>query len=467
MHLNDSFHTICLNILAQSSKPNLAKIKVMFTNSTAADPVTIKLEGANAAQGQSSAKSSNPLVDDKEIILRIYNETRSYKPSNEGIVRMSETCSRLRAIALPLIFRKVFNWKKGRYTGGAWPSTAWPYIRVVSVYDQPDSSRNLFYNADLLSTLPSLANVDHILLDVFYDEPDLHDILTSPFLSSINTLRHLDTLSLRQPRFDGPSLMHAIAQMHHLTSLTLALSSHVIQRLKLQEYDRYEELNNVAEILRSVAPVLMRLEISGDLVDLQMIEWTEWPRLSGLRFVGHVPYSYFRPIATVVSRMPILQSLTCDFKAEEKPRPSFIYCPPDYHLHFPLSTILPNLISFSLSNLQPGDQTVRQLPLSLESLRVVALRDTHYLTIGDLNMEPRYHYSALSDGDADLWINAASELPHLSKLTLHLKSIPSPELLHRIAQACPRLQYLELEKASFEFNDNESSDSTLVCCNII
>ncbi|KAG6895668.1 hypothetical protein C0992_013383 [Termitomyces sp. T32_za158] len=51
MHLNDSFHTICLNILAQSSEPDLAKIKVMLTSSTAADPVTIKLEGANAARG--------------------------------------------------------------------------------------------------------------------------------------------------------------------------------------------------------------------------------------------------------------------------------------------------------------------------------------------------------------------------------------------------------------------------------
>ncbi|KAG5725234.1 hypothetical protein E4T56_gene10149 [Termitomyces sp. T112] len=51
MHLDKSFHSVCLNILAQSPKPDLAKIKVMLTSSTATDSVTIGSEGASAAQG--------------------------------------------------------------------------------------------------------------------------------------------------------------------------------------------------------------------------------------------------------------------------------------------------------------------------------------------------------------------------------------------------------------------------------
>ena len=65
MHLDDSFHAVRLNILAQSPEPDLAKIKVMLASSTAADPVTIKLEGANAVRGRGSARSSDPLIDDK------------------------------------------------------------------------------------------------------------------------------------------------------------------------------------------------------------------------------------------------------------------------------------------------------------------------------------------------------------------------------------------------------------------
>ncbi|KAG6860052.1 hypothetical protein C0995_016441 [Termitomyces sp. Mi166 len=297
--------------------------------------------------------------------------------------------------------------------------------------------------------------------DFFYDAPDLLGVYTLPFLLAITALPRLETLSLRQSRFDGPSLTHAIAQMHQLTTLTLAVSPIKTQRLELQQYDYFEELNNIAEVLQTLAPVLIKLEISGDLIDLEMFELIEWPNLSTLRLIDHVPYSFFRPIAAVVFRMPMLQTLACDFKAEEMPRPSFIFCPLDNHVHPPLSIAIPSLVSLSLSNLQPGDQCVRQLPSNLRVLRVVALRDPHVHSIGDLKREPRYNYSALSDGDAYLWIDAASELQHLSKLTLHLKSIPSPELLQHIARVCPGLQYLELEQASFEHNYNEAPDSML------
>ncbi|KAG5728084.1 hypothetical protein E4T56_gene19471 [Termitomyces sp. T112] len=406
-----------------------------------------------------------------EIILHIYNEIWVRKPIRstvtlndfEDIIHMSETCSRLRVIACSLLFREASNWKNGSYTGGAWPSAVWPYIRVVTVYDYEPKTmpRKLFDPADLRVTLPNLANVNHIRLEFIHDAPDLLSVSTLPFLFTMTALPHLETLSLRQSRFDGPSLTRPIAQMYHLTSLILISPLIMIQRLELKQYNRFEELKNVAEILQTVAPVLTKLEISGDLVDFQMFESTEWPNLSTFRLVDHVPYSFFRPITAVVAHMPMLQTLACDFKAEETPRTSFIFCPPDDHAHPPLSTSIPNLISLSLSNLQPGDQSVQQLPSGLRVLRVVALRDPHIHSIGNLKREPRYNYSALSDDDAYLWINAASKLPYLSRLTLHLKSVPSPELLWHIARACPQLEFLELEQASFEHNWNESPDSML------
>lgn len=64
MRLDESFHPVRFSILSQSPEPDLAKIKVMLTSSTAADPISIKLEGAYAARGR-NAGSGDGLVDDK------------------------------------------------------------------------------------------------------------------------------------------------------------------------------------------------------------------------------------------------------------------------------------------------------------------------------------------------------------------------------------------------------------------
>ncbi|KAG6808136.1 hypothetical protein H0H92_005288, partial [Tricholoma furcatifolium] len=65
MNLDESFHAIRLNILAQSPEPDLEKVKVMLTSSTSADSVSVKLEGANAARGRGTSRSTTPFTDDK------------------------------------------------------------------------------------------------------------------------------------------------------------------------------------------------------------------------------------------------------------------------------------------------------------------------------------------------------------------------------------------------------------------
>ncbi|KAG6806665.1 hypothetical protein H0H92_010458, partial [Tricholoma furcatifolium] len=65
MNLDESFHAIRLNILAQSPEPDLEKVKVMLASSTSADSVSVKLEGANAARGRGTSRSTTPFTDDK------------------------------------------------------------------------------------------------------------------------------------------------------------------------------------------------------------------------------------------------------------------------------------------------------------------------------------------------------------------------------------------------------------------
>ncbi|KAG6819080.1 hypothetical protein H0H92_002345, partial [Tricholoma furcatifolium] len=65
MNLDESFHAIRLNILAQSPEPDLEKVKVMLASSTSADSVSVKLEGANAARGHGTSRSTTPFTDDK------------------------------------------------------------------------------------------------------------------------------------------------------------------------------------------------------------------------------------------------------------------------------------------------------------------------------------------------------------------------------------------------------------------
>ncbi|KAG6901673.1 hypothetical protein C0995_009287 [Termitomyces sp. Mi166 len=327
-------------------------------------------------------------------------------PRNEVVIKMSETSVQLRAFALSLLFKEVYNWKRDAYDGGAWPSTTLTEpFRTVNIYGREYRPKlcTLIDDRDLLSTLPNLINTSQVKLRF------------SPYSPKVSILPALHTLKLQQRRFDDLKLIEVFVEMRQLSSLGLTLTElRIVPSVTdtRQEVDWDQEIQVVSEILQFFFPTLVELELSGDLIELQT------------------------------------------FYAEELPRRPFIFCS-SVEVHPPLSVVLPDLVSLSLSNLQPGEKIVEQLPNGLKVLHVLALRDHK---VPDTSPSS---YSGLTDADATTWVDAAAKLPFLLQLSLGLKSVPSPALLAHIARSCPGLEYLELEKEFFEYNDNELSPSIL------
>ncbi|KAH0579344.1 hypothetical protein J132_10300 [Termitomyces sp. J132] len=377
-------------------------------------------------------------------------------PRNEAVIKMSLASSRLRSFALALLFKEVYNWKRIAYKGGVWPSAVWPYIRTVNIFDRryiPALSR-IFNDRDLLDALPNLIATTQVKLRFTPDSPKG---VSLPYLLAVSTLPALHTLKLQQRRFDDPKLIDVFVEMHQLSSLGLTLTElqdipTVIDFRREVAWD--QEIDVVSEILQFFSTTLVELEVSGDLIELQMIASTKWPKLATLCLVNHIPYDDYQYLPVVVSQMPSLHTLHCNFRAEMMLRHPLIFCS-SAEVHPPLSAVLPDLTSLSLSNIQPRDKIVEQLPSNSKALHIVALRD-HIVP----DTSP-YNYSGLTNADVIVWIDAAAKLPFLVRLSLGLKSAPSPTLLAHISRSCPGLEYLELEQDFFEYNENESSSLTL------
>ncbi|KAG6859619.1 hypothetical protein C0995_006538 [Termitomyces sp. Mi166 len=374
-------------------------------------------------------------------------------PRNEVVIKISETSVQLRAFALSLLFKEVYNWKRSAYDGGAWPSTVWPYIRTVNIYGREYMPQSCvpIDDQDLLSTLPNLINTSQVKLRF---SPYSPKGVPLSYLLAVSTLPALRTLRLQQRRFDDPKLIEVFVKMRQLSSLGLTLTE-LKNKPRVtdtrQEVDWDQEMNVVSEILQFFFPMAGRV---GALRRPHRVTDVSAEKMAKTR---HTSSRGSHPIL----RMPSLSTLHCNFCAEELPRQPFIFCS-SVEVHPPLSVVVPNLVSLSLSNLQPGEKIVGQLPNGLKVLRVLALKD-HRVPIP--NTSPS-NYSGLTDVDATTWVDAAAKLPFLVQLSLGLKSVPSPALLVHISRSCPGLEYLELEKEFFEYNNNELSPSIVVCHNL-
>ncbi|KAG5640303.1 hypothetical protein DXG03_009325, partial [Asterophora parasitica] len=309
--------------------------------------------------------------------------------------------------------------------------------RNLTVYDSVDYYPSLVVSS-IEPVLPHLHNLNRLRLH-----------LATPLrtvLCALSALPFLHTLEIHGARLDGPPWVEAFLQLRNLTSLTMTVAEMGAEDLNFDD-----EFNNVADILTALAPRLSRLEIAGDLIDLSALAALEWPRLNALRLLNHaIPSEIHVPLSALVGRMPSLRILGCDFSAGAQP-----YCDPIiFGDDNPGPEIfLPDLCHLSISNVQPNDKVIHQLPRSLEILRVLAIRDNCEHR-DFLSMNQCLQYRALSDAEAFRWIETAARLPHLTELALSLDNAPSPAILSAIASACPGLRTLELEQAAYE--DNES-----------
>ncbi|KAG5652560.1 hypothetical protein H0H81_004569 [Sphagnurus paluster] len=227
------------------------------------------------------------------------------------------------------------------------------------------------------------------------------------------------------------------------------------------DLDILEQYRNVEEILKVLAPILLKLEIAGDLVEFHMFTAIQWPRLRSLQFANHMPYRDIIPMPQVVSKMPLLETLGYNFHTSAESRDPEILCyergASETAHCASLRSVVPDLKSLSISNVKADDTIIEQLPEGLETLRVSALRDPCREARMSLHGGGKCcQYNPLDRFEALRWIEAASKLSSLQELALALKEPPSPTLLAEVVSACPQLRVLELQQARFEKSNNKS-----------
>ncbi|KAG5640194.1 hypothetical protein DXG03_000626, partial [Asterophora parasitica] len=287
---------------------------------------------------------------------------------NDNLMALSSTCSRLRAITLPFLFRyayncpsfRAYNSDRDTYFNFAgrraewnklWPSNVWPHIRNLTVYGSVEYYPSLVVSS-IEPILPHLHNLNRLCLHL---ATPLRSVLLA-----LSELPFLHTLEIHGARVDGPPLLEAFLQLRNLASLTVT-----VDEISAKDLNYDDELKNVADILTVLAPKLSRLEIAGDLIDLGALAALEWPRLHSLRLLNHIPEGIHVPLSALVRRMPSLRILECDFSAGIQP--SGYYDSIIFGDDTPRPDIsLPNLSHLSISNVQPNDNIIHQLPRSLE-----------------------------------------------------------------------------------------------------
>ncbi|KAG5732844.1 hypothetical protein E4T56_gene2803 [Termitomyces sp. T112] len=364
-----------------------------------------------------------------------FDPVRPNYPKHELCI-VSTACFRLREASLPLLFNEVHSVRFHTESKSMWPSTIWPYIRKVHVHDKTHIGKMRDVPVDVTNMNVHLLRLNNLSHVVFHVES-----LSEALLKATSSIP-LEAVELLETRFDGPFLPGILSRMDRLTSLALTVMPE-----RSPDIDTAQESENVTTILQTVAPKLRRLEISGDLVMFSTLGRIDWPVLHTLCMVGHVPSGEAEPFSIAISRMPSLRNLDCNFSAGYIRRNPTIFLS-DHR------TNLPDLQKLSVSNLRHDDILIHHLPENLKVLRVVALCDIY--RIRRSRHENPLSYTALDNDNAIRWVRAAAKLAHLVELALTLEQPPSPALLEVIAEACPRLQTLELEQAGFEENSRFS-----------
>ncbi|KAG6816738.1 hypothetical protein H0H93_007800, partial [Arthromyces matolae] len=271
------------------------------------------------------------------------------------------------------------------------------------------------------------------------------------FLRSILSAGCIESLRLNPVRLDGPPLGHVFTD---LPMARISILSMIVEQDRPRDIVSIQEKNNVRAILKLLSSSLTTLEISGNIVEFPTLAETHWPQLKTLRMTDRIPDGTVIPLPIVVAHMPLLKSLSYDFIASVEFQQRAIFCG-EYSVGTSFFAF-PKLECLSISNVQPGDLLVEQLPTSLKVLRVCALRYAFPGWQVDYSRAVHYPYTPLNAPETLRWLDATKSLQDLAELALTTEDAPWPMLLNTIASACPRLRKLELEKAKFEENIEKS-----------
>ncbi|KAJ7301389.1 hypothetical protein DFH08DRAFT_978795 [Mycena albidolilacea] len=278
-------------------------------------------------------------------------------------------------------------------------------------------------------------------------------------LGGLSLIPNLTVLEIHQARFDGAAPPRVLA----FPSLETLLISICGFRgvVRASSIDRTKENENVLALLQNTSDRLDTLQISGDLISMGFLA-LEWPVLRQFSVTEHTPTPYIS-VPDLVARMPAIRELSVLYSADLTRIDGELY--PPFTLGIPggenLSRHCPLLNRVTLSNMGRVDPIFQQLPASLESLHLLAVRD-HYIS-GERPRPPRE--AAFTAIDVPIVLTSISRLDTLAELTLTLEDFPTADMIRAVASAQPQLRFLQLGRYYYSHGDvyvEDVRDDTII-----
>lgn len=272
--------------------------------------------------------------------------------------------------------------------------------------------------------------------------------IPADLLHTLSLLPQLGFLEIFQARFDGTAPYSSLPFLT-LESLLICIVGFkgVVRH---QNIDREKQASNIVALLKNISRGLTALQISGDLLHPEFLSLT-WPQLRKFTATEHTPRPYI-PVPDLVSQMPALRELSILYSADVSRDRDVGDMYPPFRLGSAAGELLtrscPFLASVTLSNLEPTDPIFAQLPLALQSLHLRAMVDGYLPLEGfpkNLWEAPLTHATAL------ITLEKISHLEDLTELSLTLDDFATAALIQRVASVFSRLQFLELDHATYAF----------------
>ena len=381
---------------------------------------------------------------------------------------LSLTCKRLRALCLPLMFKRVV-WPNKHIPNvnddvPMLPETLWPYIQYVGVSSTslrkpslipPTFDRNFRYHYsdddyidELIYAIPRLPRLytfsvhtlitppDELiealfhcptLVNLSFEETPLNFHLPRTPCKSLHTLRFLDGRDLRVS--GGPRLF--------IRSWRESPGREIYE--KIENERRPSDTLATTQILRIHSPFLQHLELASGLTSVRGLVAVTWPLLQTLTLTGPSPLDG-EPILQIIQAMPALRELRIlysVFSSRDTVRwcvyPSIPVGGMTKTFPLTLTACSPNLRSLTLSNPRPTDMAFQSIPRTLESLTLPSIYEWPHFTKG---LDHAFAIRIVRD------VSACGA--RLRELRIFVNSEPNVDLVNTIVESFPALETLHL-----------------------
>ncbi|RPD54782.1 hypothetical protein L226DRAFT_471045, partial [Lentinus tigrinus ALCF2SS1-7] len=391
---------------------------------------------------------------DSDILIQIFEELRPH----QQLRALSQSCQYVRALSLPVLFRKCRVRTRNPMNSVFLPTSLWPYVQSLQLVDACPRKTLEERRSRTDPYMYSLRYSDDPLLCGLLDPEVLRRSLPAmPRLNSISV--RLECREVHGIRHDVAAVLLSVPQVRDVhIYLYLFCPRQPFPRDALQDMSpltsfRYEknpfhyppryhpsEVETIGLVVSQLHATLEVLNLPIEATPLDVMSRLDWPHLRHLTLYGDCPTRPSVPIIAVLSRMPMLRILILQLTILPNMDRQCVW-PPTWHMADPL----PELEELTVTHPHPEDLLFSNLPRTIRRL--------------SLSCAPRYSLQTWHPDDYSRWMSplpsasellgimSKSSLPHLASLDIEYgPDTNEARLLEYISDAYPYLRSIELHR---------------------